>query len=594
MKRVTSLLFMALGTFTALASAAPTKQPVAPLLDPSTMVSIPASTFMMGQEAATTAPYGDPWFLDQRPIHPVTLSAYRLDRREVTVAEFALFLTYAGGDADFDADQPIERVTGGFLPIRGTEDQPIRQVTWNAADHYCRWAGKRLPTEAEWERAAAGVDKRIYPWGSDAPDCRRAAFFTGSSFCEEGATRTRADGATPEGIYDLAGGVAEWTADWYDAYSAEAASDPIGPATGTRKAIRGGGFLDGAVFLRAQARWGAAPTVRSEEIGFRCALGDADPAPPPLRRGALRAAADRGRIPSTRPHVAASSTAETLASGLIGAGAIVELGGRWYVAHGTEVVIVESGGAGVVERALDGLGAATDLATDGHAVFVTDAVRGDVWSIVPGSTPARLASGEPAPTHLAASAGRVAWSTATAIRGVVATGASVSELASGLDGVSSLAFADEQIVFAESGSASASHARVAIISRDGSAISTIVSPATIANRAPAGLTVDVESGRTYFMLQGRSWPYPTNACSAALSGGDFRVHAFSPPNAGRMVLSNGEVFWSSLRAIVSVSASHDSAFDLPGVWARSEGLFAGPSGVVWTDQQNGRVFRRSK
>lgn len=599
MKRIASLLLIAGGTVTAIASAGPTaggaapppKRPVAPDVDTSAMVAIAASSFSMGQSSASPAPYGDPWFLDQRPVHPVSLSGYRIDRREVTVAEFALFLTYAGGEAHFDPDQPVERVTRGYLPVRGTENQPIRQVTWTAADHYCRWAGKRLPTEAEWERAAAGVEKRIYPWGADAPSCERAAFFTGASFCEDGPTdvELRPRGKTPDGIADMAGGVAEWTADWYGAYGAEAQADPTGPTEGTLKAVRGGGFLDGAVFLRAQARWGAAPTLRSDQIGFRCVLGDADPASPPVRRGAVTAPDDVGRAPTTRPRVPAAPGPATLARGLVGAGAIVELGGRWYVAHGTEVVIVERGG-GVVGRALDGLGVATDVATDGQALFVTDAVKGDVWRVVPGAVPTRVATGETKPGLLAATAGQVAWSTETAIRTVAAPATSVVDLASGLDGVSSLAFAGEQLVFAESGTATATKARLAAVPRAGGEATTLVPSSTLGNKRPAGLTIDPAAGRVYFMLSGRSWPYPTTACSATLAGADFKVHSFSPPNAGKVVQSNGTLYWSSLRAIVSASASGSSAFELPGKWARSEGLFAGPSGVAWTDQQSGRIF----
>ena len=591
MKRVALLLLViGAGTVSEVSRAAPEKRAVAPNVDPSTMVAIPGSSFMMGQQSAETADYGDPWFLDQRPVHRVTVSDYHLDRREVTVAEFALFLSYAGGDAHFDPDQPVERVHDGYLPVRGTENQPIRQVTWNAADHYCRWAGKRLPTEAEWERAAAGVEKRIYPWGSEAPDCNRAAFFTGASFCEDGPTDVgiRAPGATPDGVVDLAGGVAEWTADWYEGYTAGEQSDPVGPTEGTLKAVRGGGFLDGAVFLRAQARWGAPPTLRSDEVGFRCALGNAEPASAPIRRGALTAPGDVERVPSKRPVVAKTPAPENLAGGLIGAGAVVELGGRWYVAHGTEVAVVEAG-KGVVGRAIEGLGAATDLATDGEALFVTDAERGDVWRIVPGGTPSRVATGETKPGLVAASAGQVAWSTASAIR-TVRTGTTVEDLVPSLDGVSSLAFTGDQLVFAESGIASADHARVAALPRAGGAPTTIVPSTTLASLKPAGLTVDAAAGRTYFMLSGRTWPYATIACSATLSGEDFKVHSFSPPNAGRMVMSGGEIFWSSLRAIVSTPVSGDAAFGLPGVWARSEGLFAGPSGVVWTDQQNGRVY----
>ena len=235
----------------AASAEAASKRPQAPEVDLDAMPSFAASTFRMGVEALPVGSYGDAWFIDQQPAHDVSLGAFRLDRREVTVADFALFLSYAGGEAHFRPDQPIERVSGGYLPQAGHEHEPARHVTWSAARDYCLWAGKRLPTEAEWERAAAGLEGRTYPWGEEGAGCWIAVCFTGNTFCADGPldVGSRPAGASPEGVLDLAGNVAEWVADRYGPYPAEPQQDPTGPAEGALRVVRGGGFLDSGVSL---------------------------------------------------------------------------------------------------------------------------------------------------------------------------------------------------------------------------------------------------------------------------------------------------------------------------------------------------------
>ena len=132
--------------------AATAKAPVAPSLDKTTMAEITAGSFEMGWPAdSNVGPYGDGWYVDQQPARTITLSTFMLDQKEVSVSDFALFLSHAGGDMYFNSRQPIERVRDGYLAVSKQGDEPIRYVSWDAARNYCQWAGKRLPTEAEWE-----------------------------------------------------------------------------------------------------------------------------------------------------------------------------------------------------------------------------------------------------------------------------------------------------------------------------------------------------------------------------------------------------------------------------------------------------------
>jgi formylglycine-generating enzyme required for sulfatase activity len=169
---------------------------------------------------------------------------------------------------------------------------PINCVDWDQAMAYCRWKGKRLPTEAEWEYAARGNDGRIFPWGNEAPSAKRlnvcgsecaamakrelsaewpAYYNDDDGWAATAPVGSYPEGASPFGALDMAGNVAEWTADWYGVYSTKAETNPQGPRTGTSRVSRGGGWLGPA---RATDREWPDPAVRAMDRGFRCARGN--------------------------------------------------------------------------------------------------------------------------------------------------------------------------------------------------------------------------------------------------------------------------------------------------------------------------------
>jgi formylglycine-generating enzyme required for sulfatase activity len=229
---------------------------------PRGLILIAAGTFSMG------CPGGDgrcDEIEGNAPLHPVTLSAFAIDRTEVTQGAYL---------ACVKTGRCSPAGCGGEVAMR---DHPVACVDWHQAEAYCRWDHQRLPTEAEWERAARGrADERVFPWGDEEPTCARANFLDCGG--KTWAVGSAPAGASPAGVLDMAGNVSEWTADWMDGEyyrSHPMPADPKGSAEGTQRVVRGGAFDEPAGVSRdalsVSTRASHPPDVRLPSIGFRCA-----------------------------------------------------------------------------------------------------------------------------------------------------------------------------------------------------------------------------------------------------------------------------------------------------------------------------------
>ena len=209
------------------------------------MVSLPAGSFSMGSTSGS-----------ESPVHSVKVAAFSLDVDEVTVAAYRACVDASGCPADALTSLPGCNYADG-----SRERHPMNCVDWNEAEVYCRWLGRRLPTEDEWEYAARGAAGRTYPWGQAEPDDTRVCFGREAT-CPTG---DRPAGATPEGARDLAGNVWEWTSSAYCPYDKPSCESP-------QRAVRGGSYTaKEATKVRATLRSGHVITLRERYLGFRCA-----------------------------------------------------------------------------------------------------------------------------------------------------------------------------------------------------------------------------------------------------------------------------------------------------------------------------------
>jgi formylglycine-generating enzyme required for sulfatase activity len=227
---------------------------------PPGMVVVSGGTFKMGAAGGRFDP-------DETPPHWVTLNPFYLDAVEVTVAQFARFAEGSGYVTD--AEKKGDPTTWRAQDAPDRKYFPVNRVSWNDAAAFCRWYGKRLPTEAEWELAAKGVSQNIYTWGNT---------FAG----DRANTRERGVGQpiavanlanlSPFGAYDMIGNVWEWTADWYagDYYAVSPASNPTGPTSGLERVIRGGSFKSEGERATTTIRRKASQDGWADDIGFRC------------------------------------------------------------------------------------------------------------------------------------------------------------------------------------------------------------------------------------------------------------------------------------------------------------------------------------
>lgn len=239
------------------------------------MVLVPAGDFLMGS---------DSWSGSEKPAHKVFLDRYYIDQFEVSNMAFAEFLNEVGNQIEgvagkahwveeSDPDLQIHRFDGVWQADPGRENHPMNEVTWFGARAFCEWRTARLPSEAEWEKAARGTDGRTYPWGEAEPTCEMANF--SGCYYDSVPVDSYPAWVGPYGTYNMAGNVHEWTNDWYNEeyYANSPNKNPTGPESGDYKVFRGASWFNGSFQTRTTYRYPKLPVLTYKANGFRCAKG---------------------------------------------------------------------------------------------------------------------------------------------------------------------------------------------------------------------------------------------------------------------------------------------------------------------------------
>ena len=242
-----------------------------PIENSKDMVPIPSGFSIIGSNE-----HGE----DEAPEHKTYLDAYLIDRYEVSASNFAAFLNEANNVAGYYLDNKYGTLfyDGRFKPRKGFEIHLINNINWKGADKYCRWKGKRLPTEAEWEKAARGTGGKIYPWGNEPPSKNLARY--NQVWTKEIKHHVMipvnifTEGSSSYGIHNMAGNVKEWVGDWFDReYYKDPTNhiNPKGQIGGEYKILKGGSWRDLKGFIYSSFRNNNYPGSRLDDYGFRCA-----------------------------------------------------------------------------------------------------------------------------------------------------------------------------------------------------------------------------------------------------------------------------------------------------------------------------------
>ena len=259
---------------------------IAALAKPAPMITVPAGPFLLGSKRIDDDPYGINTQFDdtELPQNRVWLDAFEMDRDEVSLGEYLTFLQ----QRKTAPSDELQKLIWHVITVHSVTDDtlsrwPALYVTWKEACDLCQSAQKRLPTEAEWEKAARGPDGGLFPWGNAMPDPKRAMF--GQYHVHEipilAPVDSMDEGRSPYGLHHMAGNVAEWVQDWFgfDYYAYMTEKNPPGPTSGRYRSVRGGSWKSRVIMLRTATRSGAEPGKRSATVGFRCAKSSAETAP---------------------------------------------------------------------------------------------------------------------------------------------------------------------------------------------------------------------------------------------------------------------------------------------------------------------------
>ena len=566
---------------------APEKRPNAPEVNLEKMAELSGGLFEMGRPYQPPQPYGDPWFIDQTPPQQVTVAPFHLDRHEVTTGEYALYLTHEGLSLGYHPNMPIDRSNDGYQPREGMAEVAMHHVSWSEAKNYCRWAGKRLPMEAEWEWVATGASDRAYPWAEEGgPTCTRAAVFKDGSFCEDEPTSVtaRPAGATPEGIEGLIGNVSEWLEDAYQPYlDHHSGLELLLPETGLR-VIRGGSLYHSGAWVNPKARWVAQERARGRSIGFRCAwdssLTERDL---PYLRGSLSPSTGALDSPFAPPPFSRPN-ALRLTADLITPQDLALWSQGWVIAE-REAGRVSHFDGTTRSTLIDGLNEPIKVGVTGDLIWVGEA-SGEVIRWAGDDDMSRLQQGGGALDDLVADPRGVAWTRGGQLFwSATDQPTQMMESETTWDPPMILSLNEDELLMITLD-------EIWSIERATGAENMLFDASTLGGLMPSGITAEADS--YYITVANTQWPYQGLLCELnILRDPELTCSNESPPRAESPVVISDKVYWETHRSIATRTRVNDQwIYELIGLWHRPEALQPdGAGGLIWLDPLEGTLWR---
>lgn len=568
-------------------SDAQAKPPRAPLVETENMVSFPNVSFEMGNSIEAPQPYGDGWFMDQTPIQLIRLNAFAIDRREVSVSEYSVFLNHGGLAPRYHEIMPISVSPLGYAPYQDYADRPMTGVTWADASAYCAWAGKRLPLEAEWEFVATGGGRRRFPWVEDiGANCQRATAFMNASQCQDESISvgSLAEGMTPEGVFDLSGNVAEWVLDPYRPYEGGEDQGAWLALDENIYAVRGGGLFHSGAWLQARARWAATEHARGQALGFRCAMSDEREDPLSEERGSLYEATATGA--SLSPLPTAKLSGELMTNGLEDPSDVTEwMGGlaicerragriSWFTDEGTQSPLVtDLNTPSLIARR----GEELLIATESELLAWREESLTQVLSL---SSPIEAMVGDELAAYWVIE-GRLFASL---------EGEDPTELAR-VGSTPQLYLTPDTLYIASTPSRSSEIPALSTYSRDEQELNPIMA----ASALPGGMTIQGISpsprGGITFTLRLNNWPYSGLVCEMSDENTSPTCLTNSPPQIAHPIWVDDQLYWSTRRAVVGLSQQDEViTFEVVSEWHRPQRLFTYQGRLTWLDQTAGSLW----
>jgi formylglycine-generating enzyme required for sulfatase activity/poly(3-hydroxybutyrate) depolymerase len=548
----------------------------APALDADPMVNLVEAEIEMGTSVDNMVNrYGDGWYVNEQPSHTKQVASFYLDALEVTTRAYAEFVQYGCGGGCLDPRMPIQINEGAVTVQTDRAQQPISFVSRHEASMFCAWRGKRLPTEAEFERAAmSGLDSP-WPWTMEGgPKCAHTNFSYEGGRCSNDTypTGARPSHVTAEGIFDLAGNVAEWVSDDFQSYPDSTTTLPSNVPLGI---VRGGSYLTPRSFLKPKARLPISMRARASDIGFRCARDEATLTPD----GVIR-----GELPVIETYEGESNVEDAVyGRGLEQPRSLIVLGETVWVSTKTGVFVLD----GTTEPRLIGDGLVQKWLTDGMAIwglnlddgrlceFTADA--SDSCLILEGAVDATVATG------------KVYWTDGNSV--FVVEQEQSEMVLTGRVGIHTLRIVNDTFWLGEVTPEGSVFSRVPMSSSmEEPAVllgpERIPSPLMIANMTPG-------DGDVIWLTVGfaEQWPYSGLLCRLDPVASRFSCVTHTPPKSQGLNLLDGNVVWMHQFGIATYSGMPPYKNVMTGL--SPGGVFIDADSVWVSDVFRGQVVRLS-